>query len=396
MRRPDERAAGMTLAALATAACPDRPAALVAALVPALGDLPFAVMLRAANGPARDATHGLDADEHARVAHALHVWADHVTDATADVTTVATAAGERAVALHRARATNVEVALAVVDTAGIDPRTTQRLQLLTDVMAATAPSPDAEAPTPRFDDTTTSLLDAMSHELRTPLTIVRGLSETLVEHHGQLAPERLADLLERIAGSARRLDALVSDMLDLDQFRRGIGRIRRGPGRLDVVVTNWAARTHPARRARLELDVEPTAAVLDVDCVHRILDHLVDNAVRYSPDDTPIHVRVRRVPGGAVLSVIDHGAGVRPDLRSRIFEPFGRGSELRSHAPGLGIGLALVREVCSALGGRVWVAGRDDGGSGAAFHVRLQRPARSTMTARTEDTDDVPSTSIAA
>jgi signal transduction histidine kinase len=109
---------------------------------------------------------------------------------------------------------------------------------------------------------------------------------------------------------------------------------------------------------------------VDPPKVERIVDNLIANAVRHTPDGTPIEVRVEDAPRGIVIAVDDAGPGIAPIERDVVFEPFRRGSDSGGR-PGAGVGLSLVAQFAELHGGRVWVEQSPAGG--AAFRVLLPR-----------------------
>ncbi len=223
-------------------------------------------------------------------------------------------------------------------------------------------------------------LTAVSHELRTPLTNVRGIAQTLVSGGGRIDDETREHLLTRLMVNAERLDALLRDLLDLDRLRRGTAAVYARDIDLRAVVFGLVETTDVINRRDVALDLNAVRVHAEAGHVERILDNLIVNADRYSPAGTSIEIDIRTVPGGAQIRVSDHGEGVRPDLRERIFEPFTRGDSIVEHSPGVGIGLTLVRRLAELNGGRAWVTDREDGTPGACFHVYLPR-------ARTEGAD---------
>jgi signal transduction histidine kinase len=108
---------------------------------------------------------------------------------------------------------------------------------------------------------------------------------------------------------------------------------------------------------------------IDSAKVERIVENLLVNASRHTPPGTPIWVRVDPHAPGALLTVADAGPGVPAEQRERIFQPFHRGPGASSHAPGSGVGLALVAQFAGLHGGRAWVEPR--AGGGASFQVLL-------------------------
>jgi signal transduction histidine kinase len=117
----------------------------------------------------------------------------------------------------------------------------------------------------------------------------------------------------------------------------------------------------------------PPHATLDVDAakIERIVENLLTNAAKHTPDDGTIWLRVEDRPDGVLIAVEDDGHGVPEALRSSIFEPFRQGPGAKSHAPGTGIGLSLVARFAELHDGRAWVEDRPDGG--ASFRVFLPR-----------------------
>jgi two-component system OmpR family sensor kinase len=122
----------------------------------------------------------------------------------------------------------------------------------------------------------------------------------------------------------------------------------------------------------LHVDVCPLRLEVDPPKVERIVENLLANAATHTPPGTPVWVRVEAREQGALLVVEDAGPGVPAQLRETIFQPFRQGPRPNSHAPGLGVGLALVRVFAQLHGGRAWVEERP--GRGASFRVHLPNP----------------------
>ena len=123
----------------------------------------------------------------------------------------------------------------------------------------------------------------------------------------------------------------------------------------------------------VHVEVCPLRLEVDPPKVERIVENLLANAARHTPLGTPVWVRVQPRDRGALLVVEDAGPGVPDELREEIFQPFRQGPRPASHAPGLGVGLALVRVFAQLHGGRAWVEERQ--GRGASFRVLLPYPA---------------------
>jgi signal transduction histidine kinase len=220
----------------------------------------------------------------------------------------------------------------------------------------------------RVEELRESILSAVSHELRTPLTSIVGFAVTLQEHGAQISPELRREIIDHLTGEARRLERLLSDLLDLDRLRLGsVGASFRRTSLEQLVagvVADYGSDARP-----VELELEAVQADVDVPKVERIVDNLLANAFRHTPDGAEVRVRVAEADGGAVISVDDHGPGVGPDEREAIFEIFRRGRAGIASGRGTGVGLTLVAQFAALHGGRAWV--EDNPGGGASFRVFL-------------------------
>ncbi len=218
-----------------------------------------------------------------------------------------------------------------------------------------------------LDETKNVFLNAVSHELRTPLATIVGIALTLKRVGSSLAEEDGADLVDRLAANAGKLDRLLSDLLDLDRLNRGIVTPQLRRTDLAGLVTRVAAGWETSRP--LKLTVDPVVAEVDAAKVERIVENLLANAERHTTPDTPVWVRLARQDDGVLIAVEDAGSGVPPELRAALFEPFRQGPDAPTHAPGVGIGLTLVARFAELHGGRAWVEERPGGGS--SFKVLL-------------------------
>jgi two-component system sensor histidine kinase KdpD len=216
-----------------------------------------------------------------------------------------------------------------------------------------------------------TFLQAVSHDLRTPLAAILGLAITLERGDVDLSDGETKHLAGRIEHNARRLERLVTNLLDLDRLSRGILTASFEPVDVGEVVQRMVAETDPAVRGRIRVDVEPVVVPADPPKVERIVENLLANASRHTPEGTPIHVSVAGSPEGATILVEDQGMGVPDDERERIFEEFRQGTDAPRSSPGVGIGLALVRRFAQMHHGNAWVEPRD--GGGASFRVFLPR-----------------------
>jgi PAS domain S-box-containing protein len=219
------------------------------------------------------------------------------------------------------------------------------------------------------DEIKNTFLQAVSHDLRTPLAAILGLAETLAREDLRLAPDESHDLAARIASNARKLDRMVTDLLDLDRIGRGMLRPNLAPTDIGALVAALVAESDMATSREVTIDAPPVVAEVDPGKVERIVENLLLNAARHTPSSASIWVRVLQEADAVTIVVEDDGPGVEPELRQAVFEPFSRAPGGSAYASGVGIGLALVARFAELHGGRAWVEDRD--GGGASFRVRL-------------------------
>ncbi len=179
----------------------------------------------------------------------------------------------------------------------------------------------------------------------------------------------MRDLAHRIAQNARRLDRLVTDLLDLDRLTRGIVEPLFRP--TDVGALVWQLVADSELLADRDVEVNTTSIVIACDNakVERIVENLIGNAVKHTPPTSRIWVRVEPWEGGALIAVEDEGPGVPADQREKIFEAFQQGESESPHLSGVGVGLALVARFAELHDGAAWVEERP--GGGASFRVFL-------------------------
>jgi signal transduction histidine kinase len=222
-----------------------------------------------------------------------------------------------------------------------------------------------------LDEMKNTFLQAVSHDLRTPLTAVMGGALTLqrAEELG-LSSDESTDLLARLAMNARKLNRLLTDLLDLDRLNRGIVAPVLSPTDLGALGRSVAESLDISPARKLQIDVKPVVIAVDPSKVERIIENLLVNASRHTTEGTTIWLRVRPEVDGALILVEDDGPGVPEDFRGAIFEQFQQGPGGGGHAPGSGIGLSLVGRFAEIHGGRAWVEERPGGGASFRVFVR--------------------------
>jgi two-component system sensor histidine kinase KdpD len=218
------------------------------------------------------------------------------------------------------------------------------------------------------DAAKTALLRAVSHDLRSPLMAILTSASALVREDLALAPADRRELERTIMDEAQRLDRLVANLLDLSRLQAGAARPEPDLWPVDDLVVH-ALDELDEHGARVEVSLPDDAPAVRVDAhqLERVLVNLIENALRYSAATEPVLVQVTASGGEALIRVVDHGPGIPPSERERVFEPFQRGAD--TPMPGAGLGLAIARGFAEANGGRIWAESLV--GQGTAFVLAL-------------------------
>jgi len=221
----------------------------------------------------------------------------------------------------------------------------------------------------RSDAMKTAILRAVSHDLRTPLMAILTAATALSRPDFELDEGERAELLETVRESATRLDHLVANLLDLSRLQAGAAEPDAVVVSVDDLVIEALDGLGPeTARVEVALPDDPPAVLVDAEQVQRALANLLENALKYSPADEPVLVRVAATSHEVMIRVIDRGPGILPADAERIFSPFQRGA-VGAGVRGAGLGLAIAQGFAEANGGRVWV--ESHAGQGATFVLAL-------------------------
>jgi two-component system sensor histidine kinase KdpD len=218
-----------------------------------------------------------------------------------------------------------------------------------------------------------ALISSISHDLRTPLATILGSVTSLRELGEAMPAEARADLLLAIEEETGRLARFVSNLLAMTRLEAGLDIKRERIDAGDVVgaAVKRAGQSFPASKIGLEVGPEALMLFADADLLEQALFNLIDNAVKFSPPDSPIRVAVSKGPETIEFAVTDEGPGVPAQELDHIFEKFYRIGQ--SGVGGAGLGLAICRSVVTALGGEIRTESPVANGRGARMRMTLPR-----------------------
>ena len=221
-----------------------------------------------------------------------------------------------------------------------------------------------------------ALLTSISHDLKTPLAAVLAAAGTLRDLSTALSDAEKADLLTTVIDESERLNRFIANLLDMTKLESGAIVPNTALHDLGEIVGSALRRaSRILARHRVELELASELPMLDVDAVlfEQVLFNLLDNAAKYSPEDTTIRIRSWRDRDSVCLQVLDEGDGIPPADLEHIFDKFYRvekGDQVRA---GTGLGLAISRGFIEAMHGTITAANRGDR-RGAVFAIRLPIP----------------------
>jgi signal transduction histidine kinase len=236
----------------------------------------------------------------------------------------------------------------------------------------------------QLDKLKTQFLSMASHELRTPLTAVSGFMQIARRRVSRLSgandipaswreeAQRADATLEMANRQSKKLARLIDELLDVSRLQQGRVEMRLAEIDLADVVREVAERMQILSKGnRIETKIVGTAPIVaDRDRIEQVLENLVSNAIKYSPENGGVEISLQARGANAMVSVRDEGFGIAPGEVEKIFGLFYRSPDPRAdHVGGLGLGLYISREIVSRHHGRLWA--ERNAGAGTTFHLTL-------------------------
>ena len=222
-------------------------------------------------------------------------------------------------------------------------------------------------------------LDIAAHELRTPVTAASLLAELVQRQMAKGTPPD-AQTLQRIRAQLERLSRLVIDLLEVSKLDRGVLELRREFTDLSVLISdckNNFMMQFPNREIRFTAPAEPVKMIADPIRLYEVISNLLDNALKYSPENSPVELQLEDEPTLVRFSVRDHGPGLGQDTQRKLFLAFER-ANTDARASGLGLGLFICRGIVNLHGGNIGVKSKLGSGSTFYFELPKKQPMRKT------------------
>lgn len=231
-----------------------------------------------------------------------------------------------------------------------------------------------------------SLLAALSHDLRTPLTVLVGLAESLALTKPPLSPAQL-ETAEAIQDEARRMSALVSNLLDMARIESGEVKLNLQWQPLEEVVGSALNAAHSTLKQHVvDVHIPRDLPLVRFDAllIERVLVNLLENAAKYTPPGSTVTLAAEVIADQLSVSVSDNGPGLPAGREEAVFQKFTRGDR-ESATPGVGLGLAICRAIVESHQGKIVATHRPGGGARFAFTLPLGHPPAAAVEAEAAD-----------
>lgn len=209
-----------------------------------------------------------------------------------------------------------------------------------------------------IDRMKSSLISTVSHELRTPLAAIKGYATTLLADDVQWDTASQREFLEIISDETDHLSMLVNDLLNMSRIEAGNLDLSRQECSLEELVHHAAQRSYPRPDERLQIDLPSDLPLLyaDPQQIEAVLRNLIENAVKYAGDTSPVRVSASIQNDDLIVRVEDEGPGIPVEHSQRIFDSFYRVEDgLTRSLPGAGLGLSICQGFINAHGGKIWL-----------------------------------------
>ncbi|HTP01217.1 MAG TPA: sensor histidine kinase KdpD [Anaerolineales bacterium] len=226
------------------------------------------------------------------------------------------------------------------------------------------------------DKLQTALLNSISHDLRTPLVAITGTLSTLEQDDQHLDAATQRSLIHTAREEADRLNRLVGNLLDMTRIEAGAMKVKLEACDVEDLVGTAIGQMEERLEGRtisVNIPADTPMARVDFVLIVHVLNNLLDNALKYSPKDSPLEIQGRRAQNEIQITVMDRGIGIPRDDLQKVFDKFHR-VQRPEQVTGTGLGLSICRGIVEAHGGRIWAEERRGGGTCVTIAVPMAEP----------------------
>ena len=227
------------------------------------------------------------------------------------------------------------------------------------------------------------LLATVSHELRTPLATIKGYSTMILDYFSRLGSDETMDYLKSIDNSADRLTKLVDNLLDTSRMEAGLLKLEKSPTNIRQLIQRVAAEASiraSHHKIITQLNDKLPRVNIDVKRIRQVLDNLIDNAIKYSPQGTEVLISAGKNNRELLVGINDQGTGIPAEELTDIFDRMYRIEQrLSSGVDGMGLGLYICQGLVEAHGGRIWAESTVGQGSTIQFTLPITSTAKRKM-----------------
>jgi len=225
-----------------------------------------------------------------------------------------------------------------------------------------------------LDRMKTEFISTAAHELRTPLTSIQGFSELLTTRD-DITEEEEKECLSYINIQSVNLANIINDLLDISRIESGKGfSLEKAPCNIAELIRETVPYFQVQSKKHhfdLALPDEPLEAMVDKDKMRQVLENILSNAVKYSPEGCEIRITGEVVEDHYQVSIEDQGIGMTPDQIEKMFDKFYRADASNTSIPGTGLGMSIVAYLVETHGGEVWVSSTHGKGTTVRFTIPI-------------------------
>ncbi len=217
------------------------------------------------------------------------------------------------------------------------------------------------------------LLQNVSHDLHAPLAAVLGEASTLIEMNKELKHKEIKKIGEDIFYEVEQHSRLINNLLQMTYIESGSVKLDKRLTSLHELINlviHTSIKKIDNREIHVDIDQLIPKIAIDSTLVQEIFINLIDNAIKFSPDNTQINIVAKKDNNNILISIEDEGSGIVPDEVNQLFEKYYRGRKITSER-GLGLGLAICRAIVNAHGGKIWAENRPQGGASFKFTLPI-------------------------